>query len=105
MDNPFSLHNARRLSAAEILAAPKALGVSLDELADELGVSSRSLRRWGKTGVAGLASVAIQLFLKRHVAGLAWRDGAVNIGLTEDGVVFLTDEQALANRRERGERR
>lgn len=75
------------------------LKVDMVELASELGVSDRTVRRWLDDGVDSPAEVAIRGFLRFEILGLAWKRGSVTVRLGMYGVEFWPDEEVAASLR------
>ncbi len=69
----------RNMSGAKVAEAMAFLGASDAELAEELDVSARTVRRWRDHGVAGAPTRAIQALTRLHRHHLPWRKGAVPI--------------------------
>lgn len=82
----------------EVMAAIRRLRVSPEELAEEFDVSARTVRRWCASGAPGAAAYAIRAALRLDALHLAWRKGAVNIGIVAGGVIRqLSDAEAAAH--------
>lgn len=85
------------MTKEEVQAALIELGVSQTELASELGVNGRTVRRWVNGGCDGTGAVAVQSILRMHRLGLAWRKNQISIGVAAGGrIVQLTDAEAAA---------
>lgn len=81
------------MTSEEVSEVMADLGLSYAELAEELGVSERSVRRWAGEGCDGAAEAALALAERLYgLIGEAWRKNTAAIGLNEyGGIVFLQE--------------
>jgi hypothetical protein len=87
------------MTAASVRTALGVLRLEHAELADELGVSERTVRRWCADGCDGANAWAIRGAMRFESLGIAWRRGQVAIAIGPGGSIEkLTDVQAVARR-------
>jgi transcriptional regulator with XRE-family HTH domain len=61
------------VTALEVRAAMKALRLNTPDLAQEAGVTTRTVNRWQEDGVDGSADTLLRLWLRLDARGVEWR--------------------------------
>ena len=90
------------MTPTEVYDALITLRLQPAELADEIHVSERTVRRWMAEGVEGPGEVVIGLFLRAQKIGLAWRRNEVRIGICggpdfKGRIEMLNDAEAVVD--------
>jgi transcriptional regulator with XRE-family HTH domain len=61
------------VTAQEVRAAMAALGINTHDLAQEAGVTARTVNRWLEDGADGCPEAFLRLLLRLHQRGVDWR--------------------------------
>lgn len=86
------------MTGAEVELVLLSLRRSRQELADEFGVSERTVRRWTDDGVDGVPAAAFRYAQRLHACGLAWRRNEVTVRVREGGVIVVMRDVDVAER-------
>ena len=73
------------MPAAEVRGYVKALDMDLGDLADELSIHPRTIRRWLRKGVDGSGGAALRYAARLDALGICWRKRTNEIVLGAEG--------------------